>query len=298
MSSNNNDSSSDNWTISKILSWTESYFKSKNIESPRLGAELLLCSVLKCSRISLYTNFDKPLLKNELEIFKSFIKRRVDFEPVSYITNEKSFFDLDFYVDSNVLIPRPDTEKLIEVVIDIFSDRKQDNLKILELGTGSGIISVSLADNFRNSFIAALDVSLNALKTARINSEKNNVSSNIFFVNSSWFSGIRELNFFDLIVSNPPYIKTSDIEQLQPEIKLYEPVLALDGGKDGLVCIDEIIRNCDKFLKKDGFLILEAGYDQKEGIKNLIEKNKNLLFVDMVKDYGNRDRVVVIKKVK
>ncbi|MCB9481882.1 MAG: peptide chain release factor N(5)-glutamine methyltransferase [Desulfobacteraceae bacterium] len=297
MSSSKNEISSDIWTISKILGWTESYFKSKNIESPRLGAELLLCSVLNCSRISLYTNFDKPLLKNELEIFKSFIRRRVDFEPVSYITNEKSFFDLDFYVDSNVLIPRPDTEKLVEVVIDLFSDRKQDKLKILELGTGSGIISVSLADYFRNSFITAVDISLDALKTAKLNSVKNNVSSNIFFVNSSWFSGIRDLNSFDLIVSNPPYIKTLDIDQLQPEVRLYEPVLALDGGEDGLLCIDEIIGKSDKFLKKDGFLILEAGFDQKEGIKKITEKNRNLSFVDMVRDYGQRDRVAVIKRV-
>ncbi|MDY0360162.1 MAG: peptide chain release factor N(5)-glutamine methyltransferase [Desulforegulaceae bacterium] len=296
MSSNNNDSSSDNWTISKILSWTESYFKSKNIESPRLGAELLLCSVLKCSRISLYTNFDKPLLKNELEIFKSFIKRRVDFEPVSYITNEKSFFDLDFYVNSNVLIPRPDTEKLIEVVIELFSDRKEDKLKILELGTGSGIISVCLANYFKKAFFASVDISMDALRTAEFNAEKNNVLSNISFINSSWFSGIKENNFFDLIVSNPPYIKTSDIDLLQIEIKKYEPVLALDGGEDGLFCIHEIIKKADKFLKNNGFLIFEAGFDQKEEIENLTSKNKNLSFIDMIKDYGNRDRVAVIKK--
>jgi len=297
MSSSSSEELSEPWTISKILNWTESYFRSKNIESPRLGAELLLCSVLKCSRISLYTNFDKPLLKKELEQFRSYIKRRADFEPVSYIINEKSFFDLDFYVDSNVLIPRPDTEKLIETVIGLYSGRKEENLRILELGTGSGIITVTLAAFFENSFSAAADLSLEAIRTARINAEKNNVSSRICFLNSSWFSGISPKCQFDLIVSNPPYIKTSDIAKLQPEIRMYEPVLALDGGENGLLCIEEIVRDAHMFLKKDGYLVLEAGFDQKEGIEALVRRNENLIFVEMVKDYGGRDRVAVIKRL-
>ncbi|MDY0132848.1 MAG: peptide chain release factor N(5)-glutamine methyltransferase [Desulforegulaceae bacterium] len=297
MSSNHKVKTSEVWTISKILSWTESYFKSKDIESPRLGAELLLCSALKCSRIDLYTNFEKPLSNNELKLFKSFIKRRADFEPVSYITNEKSFFDLDFYVDSNVLIPRPDTEKLIEVVIELYSEKKDENLKILELGTGSGIIAVSLANYFKNSKIIAVDIFLEALKRARTNSEKNKVLSRIFFLNTNWFSGISFKHGFDLIVSNPPYIKTSDIDFLQPEIRLYEPVSALDGGENGLLCVGEIIKKADLFLKKDGFLVMEAGFDQKQGIQALSGENKNLSFVEMVKDYGNRDRVAVIKRL-
>jgi release factor glutamine methyltransferase len=295
--SNYNENPAKIWTVSKILAWTESYFKSKGIESPRLGAELLLCSVLKCERVGLYTNFDKPLLKNELELFRSYIKRRADYEPVSYITNEKSFFELDYYINPNVLIPRPDTEKLIETVIELYPSSREEKLKILELGTGSGIIAVSLLKYFKNSTAAALDISIDAVKTAKINAGKNGLSSKIFFFLSRWFSGVSTKIKFDLIVSNPPYIKTSEISSLQPEIRLYEPLLALDGGEDGLLCIKEIIENAHNYLNKNGYLVIEAGCEQKNGIMELTDKNENLTFIEMVKDYGGRDRVAVIKRV-
>ncbi|MGM0418950.1 MAG: peptide chain release factor N(5)-glutamine methyltransferase [Thermodesulfobacteriota bacterium] len=295
MQNSNASQSESAWTVSKLIAWTKDYFKGKNIESPRLTAELLLCEVLQCSRVSLYINFDKPLLDSELSLYKSYIKRRINFEPVSYITNKKSFFDLDFYVDENVLIPRPDTETLIKTVCNYFQDKKQDSLKILDLGTGSGIIAVCLADYFSNSQVYAADTSFEALKTAEHNKKINKIE-NLSLVLSDWFSGFKPYECFDIIVSNPPYIKTADIENLQPEIKLYEPCKALDGGDDGLDCLRLIIKDASLYMKKDSFIIMEAGFDQKEGIKELVSRRADLFFEEMVKDFTDKDRVAVIRK--
>jgi len=295
MQNSNVSQSESAWTVSKLIAWTKDYFKEKNIESPRLTAELLLCEVLNCSRVSLYVNFDKPLLHKELSLFKSYIKRRISYEPVSYITGKKSFFDLDFFVNKSVLIPRPDTETLIETVCNYFENKKNDDLKILDLGTGSGIIAVCLADYFSNSQVYAADISFEALKTAEHNKKVNGID-NLSFVLSDWFSGFKSCEYFDIIVSNPPYIKTADIETLQPEIKLYEPGKALDGGDDGLDCLRVIVKEASLYMKKDSFLIMEAGFDQKEDIIKLVSTSDDLTFEEMVRDFAEKDRVAVVRK--
>ncbi len=287
---------SDIWHVSRLLSWMTDYFSEKNIESPRLSAELLLCMTLDCNRVNLYTSFDKPLEKHELDFLKKLIMRRAAFEPVSYITGEKGFLLYDFFVSRDVLIPRPDTERLVEVVFELFSEKKSEKIKILELGTGSGAISISLADYFKNCLVVSTDISFEAIKIAVKNSLKYGVEKKIIFVNTSWFNGLSNLEKFDLIVSNPPYIRRGDIDSLQPEIRKYEPFKALDGGIDGLDCIREIIGTAGLFLKNNGFLIIEAGHDQKEDIEKITEKTKDLFFEEMIKDYGKRDRVAVIKK--
>lgn len=287
----------DIWPVKKMLSWMESYFESKNIESPRLGAELLLCKVLDTDRVGIYTNFDKPLSTEELSHLKSLIKRRVAFEPVAYITGEKAFFDLDLNVNKGVLIPRPDTERLIEVVEDLYKKNNAQDLVVADLGTGSGAIALSIAQLFENSMVYGIDISIEALKTAFGNARKYNLEKKVRFINSRWLTGISMDMKFDLIVSNPPYIRTEDIETLQPEIRLYEPVNALDGGSDGLDCYRDIISQAPFYLKKDGYLIFEAGFDQRKGLEALCAESQFFEFIDMIKDYGGRDRVAVIKKI-
>lgn len=284
------------WTISKILQWTGNYFESKNIESPRLSAELLICKVLDCDRVSLYVNFQKPLHKNELDEYRNLIKRRVANEPVAYITGEKSFFEFDFKVNRNVLIPRPDTEVLIETILKKFHNRKDENLKILDLGTGSGAIAISLKHIFKNASVFAVDVSFDAAAVAKNNSEINLGENKVFFLNSSWFSALKEKVSFDIIVSNPPYIPTKDVDELEPGVKFFEPVLALDGGNDGFDCYRRILSDSGLYLKDTGSLFFEIGFDQKEQMEDLAASSNGFTLEEVVKDYGGRDRVAVLNK--
>ncbi len=310
------------WTILKLLLWTEGYFSSYNIDSPRLTAEILLCHALNIRRIDLYLQFDRPLNKGELSTYKSFIKRRVRREPVEYITGIKGFWESQFTVNSEVLIPRPDTEILVEAsLVEIEQKRKkkkENNFKVLELGTGSGAIAISLAKANPDIYFFATDISLRAAIVAKQNSV-NEASSlappsldvsmndlsvyreklylpNLSFLVGSWFSPIKCGTKFDLIISNPPYIPTGDIDTLQEEVKDYEPRLALDGGQDGLSCLREIMLSTPNYLLSGGVLLMEIGFDQWQRVEHevaLISKYEEATFM---KDYAGHNRVVHLKK--
>ncbi len=282
------------WTIKEILLWTHNYFSSKKIDSPRLTAELLLSKVLNIDRISLYTNFDKPLSKDELSNFKQLIKRRISGEPTAYILGEKEFWSLKFKVNKHTLIPRPETEILVEKVVE-YVNSINTPVSILEIGTGSGNIAVSLAKELQNSTIFSIDISLEALKIAKFNSKKHNVSERVFFINSNITDSLKNIKYFDIIVSNPPYIKSNSIDKLQVEIKDFEPLSALNGGSDGLKFYIEILKKAKSFLKENGKIFFEVG-DRPQG-KEVVNIAEKLGFFEAVlfNDYSNLTRVFSCK---
>ncbi len=282
------------WTIKEILSWTTQYFSDKSIDSPRLTAELLLSNVLNKDRIHLYINFFQPLNREELKQFKELIKRRINGEPVAYIIGEKEFWSLNFKVDKNVLIPRPETEVLIENISEFIS--KDENIKILEIGTGSGNIATALAHEHKNIEVFAVDISFDALNIAKKNISLNNVTSNVYLINGDIFQGIRKYPNFDFIISNPPYIKEKDIETLQKEIKDYEPLSALNGGKDGLFFYGKILSKAKDFLKDSGMVFFEFGEEnQGEEIKKIM-LDFNYKHIVIKNDYSNTPRVIYCSK--
>jgi release factor glutamine methyltransferase len=206
---------------------------------------------------------------------------------------ETEFFGLEFKADKDVFIPRPDTEILVETVIDIVKVSKCQSVKVLDLGTGSGCIAVSLARFLPNVGITATDISDKAIKLAKSNARLNNVAEKITFIQSDLFSDLEfRISDFDVIVSNPPYIPTAEIAYLQSEIQ-YEPIIALDGGSDGLDFYRRIISNSPYYLKEEGFLIMEMGFNQVEDIKNIFKELGNFEIIEVVKDYNNIDRVMV-----
>jgi release factor glutamine methyltransferase len=286
------------WTIIKVLSWTTSYLKKYSIESPRLTGEILLAHCLGIKRLDLYLQYDRPLHKNELSGFKLLIKRRIQNEPVAYITGEKGFFESDFEVSHDVLIPRPDTETLVEQALKILKTYQGlcRPMMILELGTGSGAIIVSLARAVPNNLYFASDISLAALAIAKRNAEKI-ARDRIRFFAGSWFSPLGGNSRFDLIVSNPPYIPTADIQGLESEIKEFEPMLALDGGTDGIDSYRSILKNAHNYLVPGGIILLEIGFDQKEIMQSISGQYKEYEFIDFIRDLAGHNRVALIKKI-
>ena len=282
------------WTILDLIQWTTAYFKSHEIDSPRLTVELLLAHALGVERIELYTRFDQPLSAEELAGFKQLIKRRLKREPVAYILGQKDFWDISLTVDPSVLIPRPETELLVERALDLIPKHSDGAIhRILELGTGSGAIILSLAAARPGHLFYASDADAAALAVARKNAADNQLADQVNFFAGSWFAPIHSDIKFDLIVSNPPYIPGPEIAGLAPEICRYEPGRALDGGADGLSCIRRIVHAAPAYLCVGGHLMLEIGNEQRGAIKNLIEQTDGMHFVQCVPDYAGYDRVVV-----
>ena len=276
------------WTIIKILRWTTAYFRSRHIDQPRTDAEVLLAYTLGLKRIELYTNYDKPLQDRELKHFKSLIQRRILYEPVAYITGKKEFWSLELMVTPDVLIPRPETECLVEAALDVIP--KDVNCDILDLGTGSGAIILALAYERPGHRFYAVDLSEAAINIARKNAQCYGLGEKITFLHGDWFKAVQNKRF-DIIVANPPYIPRHQIETLLPEIVRYEPRHALDGGQDGLEAIRFILRTAPKYLAPGGTVFLEIGYDQCPAIAAIAE---GLGYKDFVcrKDYGGKDRVI------
>ncbi len=285
------------WTIIKVLHWTTSYFNSHGIENGRVDAEILLAHALKLRRIDLYLSHDRPLCSDELEIFKSLIKRRTAREPVAFIVGRKEFWSHSFNVSEGVLIPRPETECLVETALKIIgpSDSKK-RLRILELGTGSGAIVISLASEVSSHLYFATDLSMAAIEVAAGNARRILPSGIINWVVGDWFDAFQdEGRQFDLIVSNPPYIRKETVGNLQPEICQYEPIMALDGGGDGLDCYRRIIPAAMGRLSPGGYLLLEIGFDQKEPVRHIASSCRRYESVSFKKDYSGHDRVAILK---
>jgi len=283
------------WTIKSVLSWTQNYFEQKSVENPRLSAELLMADTLKLKRIELYLQFERPLEKKELQSFKQRILRRVKHEPVAYITGSKDFWDSSFEVSPHVLIPRPDTETLIETAIEHI-DSKNTIIKILELGVGSGAIIISLAKQFSQHVYFATDRSFPAICTAQKNSKRILKTNNVTFILCDWFYGFSTKHQFNLILSNPPYIPTQDLKTLQPDIVNFEPSIALDGGENGLNHIHKLIQHAADYLTDDGLLMIEIGFDQSQTVKNFATSTEKYKNIQSIKDYAGHERVVIMNK--
>ena len=291
------------WTIIKLLKWTTSYFKSHDIDSPRSTAEILLAHVLKLKRIDLYLRYDQPLLHDELSQFKALIKRRSNREPVAYIVGVKEFWSMDFMVTKDVLIPRPETECLVEATLNLLpessnSDFHSDRQRVIELGTGSGAVILAIASVRPMHIFFASDRSIKAVWLAKFNAKRHSLNTTVKFFCANWLTPFsRQRQKFDIIISNPPYVPTRVIGRLQPEIYKYEPITALDGGKNGLKDLRHIINSAHLYLSREGSLLLEIGSDQKEEVRKIIEKNGNYKNIVISKDYSGHDRIVrMIKK--
>lgn len=289
------------WDILKLLKWTTSYFKSHDIDSPRATAEILLAHALKKDRIDLYIRHDQPLFPDELSLYKELIKRRINREPVAYIVGEKEFWSMDFAVNPDVLIPRPETECLVEATLLLLSGDPEglgsEPKRILELGTGSGAVILAVACHRPNNFFFASDRSINAVAMAKQNARRHHLDGNVRFFCGDWFAPVSTAGRqFDIILSNPPYIQTRVIGELQPEIRQYEPVSALDGDEDGTGCLNRIISQAHIYLRREGELLLEIGHDQKHGVLKIIDEAENYEHIEFIKDYGGHDRVVRMKK--
>ncbi len=279
------------WRIIDLLKVTEEHFKKNNIENPRLNAELLLCNTLGTKRINLYLDFEKPLNEVEITSFREKVKRRLTGEPLQYILGEAEFYGLKFNVNPSVLIPRPETELLVDKALEVIHSNLLENPAILEIGTGSGCISIAIASKVLCN-ITAIDYSERALKVATENSELNNTSSRITFVQKDFLTDFTEFAKYDLVISNPPYIALSDMNSLQTEVT-FEPKQALTDNADGLTFyrkIFELAVNTTKGIK----ILLEIGDGKKEKIEALI-KEYELPKYEFYKDLLNIDRVLYIE---
>jgi len=292
--------SSKTWQIKDLLKVSTDYLKDKGIENPRLNAEVLLAHQLKVDRMGLYLNFDQPLTDNELSIYRSLIKRRIVHEPLQYITGIQEFWSLSFSVDCHVLIPRPETEIIVEQAISLAKTckQKEESLKILDLGTGCGAISIALAKEIPRALIWATDISDDALCVARQNAVTHGVADRVAFCQGDlWEPFLKRDIRFDMIVSNPPYVSSKEYNDLPPEVRDYEPRQALDGGEDGMVYLEKIIRGAHSFLNLGGWIILEMAPWQTQTALDIMAQTGRYQQEARVEDYSRHYRVVTARSM-
>lgn len=278
------------WTVLKILNWTQEFFQKKNIDGARLDAEILLARVLKCERIFLYVNFEKPLTKVELAEYKQLIVKRANGQSIAYVLGEKQFMDFNLKVNSSVLVPRPETELLVEFVLAEYSN---DNMQVLDMCTGSGAIGLALAKYRATWRITSTDISEAALSIAKENAVNYGASAQISFVQADMFSNL-PMNKYNIIVANPPYIPMSDKTKLAPEV-LCEPHTALFAQDNGLYFYKIIAKQAINYLSADGAIFLEYGIGQAQAIIDIFKECGYNNF-EIRKDYANIERMLCIRK--
>ena len=280
------------WRIIDAINWGVDYFENKSLENPRLEIEIFLQHILDCKKIDLYINFEDKVSAPDLNTLKGYIKRRLRNEPSQYIVGKSNFYGRDFYVDNNVLIPRPETETLINVCIEFLS--MKDNPEIIDIGTGSGCIGITLAKEIPSSNVIAIDCSEKALAVAEKNA-KNIGIKNIDFVKSDFLKQTIDLRA-DLLVSNPPYIPEEDISTLMADVKEYEPSEALTDNLDGLEFYRVFSKKLDSMIKVNGALIVEVGKGKHPlEAKKIFEKSEKVN-VEMINDYNGDIRVLKVMK--
>jgi len=282
------------WTVIDILKTTTDFFTKKDIENPRLNAERLLAHVLKTDRVQLYIQFERLLTEPETQQYRDFVQRRSSFEPLQYITGETDFMDLKFIVNPDVLIPRPETEILVENVLALKNAFGKRQVSILDIGTGSGCIAASLAHHWKNCNVTATDISENSLEVAKQNSLLNNVNNRIKFINHNILDAVSfPVSDVDIVVSNPPYISLREMETLSREVKDFEPLTALTDKNDGTLFYEKIItllagsNSCR-------FALLELSATQTDKILDIANKMK-FKNVQVIPDLNNLPRVLKIE---
>jgi release factor glutamine methyltransferase len=279
------------WTIKEVLNWTTTHFQKKNISEARLSAELLLCHLLKCKRLDLYLRFDQILTKHELTIYRDYIEQRLKHKPVQYILGEQEFMGLSFKITPDVLIPRPETEILVETVLADLKSYKKAPLRILDAGSGSGVIGISIAYFFPNSRVVGIEISKNALNVAKENADLLGVKNCEFILADATKIDPHEVGTFDFVVTNPPYIPNMEKDLLSVQVRQFEPPQALFAGEDGLDFLKIFIPLARNLLIEQGKFYSEIGYNQKEPVYDLLNLNffNNISFI---KDYLNFERIV------
>ncbi len=284
-------------TISGALDWGARLLREKGIESPRLNAELLLRKVLEIDQVQVYLYSDRILTQRQFTSYRSLINKRIKGEPVQYILGSREFWSLDLKITPEVLIPRPETELLVEETLKIFRDDTTLSLRFMEVGTGSGAIAIALAKELQGCFILAEDISWRAILVAKENARIQRVSENIRFLVGDLFPPLKEgRSLFDLIVSNPPYVPSSQIGILPREIAEFEPRIALDGGLDGLEFFRRIVTGSGTFLKDGGWLMMEFGEGQGEAVAEMIRNAGYFTPPNIIKDHSGVDRVIRARK--
>ena len=294
--------------IKTLFKNTVQRFKQAGIPEPELETSLLLAHILDIDRTTLLLAGEGTLDEGRLEIFEGNISRRLQREPLAYIIEEKEFWSLPFRVSNDVLIPRPETEFLIEMTLktlkSLFEKPENQTINILDLGTGSGIIAIVLAFEFPAAEVTAIDLSYNALKVAKHNAKRHKVAERIHFINSDWFGGISSKNKYDLVLANPPYIAKDILEKpfgqtcesLQPEVGSYEPHLALDGGERGIKQIRRIAQAVGEILNPGGWFFMEIGADQAEDVSGIFKGAASYDNIAIHNDYAGLSRVFQARK--
>ncbi len=279
------------WTILALIRWADERFKKERMATPRLDAEVLLAETLGLDRVGLYTHYDQPLQGDELARFKQLVLRRLRHEPVAYILGRREFWSLPLRITPDVLIPRPETEILVAEALQVLSPADQGDLHLLEIGTGSGAISIALAKELPAARIIATDLSPKALSVAEENAAENRVRGQIRFLQGDLFQPVPKGATFDLVVSNPPYITRGQLSSLMPEVRDYEPRIALDGGKDGLDFFRRALPIVEKYLRPAGWFLVELGAGQDQQVLEIAEKNPELAPFGFAKDLNGINRV-------
>ncbi len=283
-----------------MLNWVTQYLTDKGIESPRLSAELLLSFVLGLKRIELYTHHDMQVAKTELDKLHSLVKRAGQNEPIAYLVGKTEFYSMEIDVTLDCLIPRPETELLVQRAIEFLRTREGIQT-VCDLCTGCGCIASAIARNFPNSQIIATDISDQALAFAARNIEKHHLQDHVKLLSGDLFEPIipyLDAGKFDLIVCNPPYVSANEYEKLDKNVKDYEPRLALYAGEDGLDIYRRIAEKIDMFLKPEAALMLEIGYAQGQAVYELLDNTHVFKEVKIEKDFHNNDRIVTALKIQ
>jgi len=282
------------WTILRLLDWTARFFESKGIDTARLDAELLLAHALGCRRIELYARYDEVPDGEPLARFRDAVRRRGQRIPAKYLTGETEFYSLALAVGPAVLIPRPETEFLVEQALKALPEDAER--RVADLGTGSGAIAIAVAKQRPRAQLVATDASREALDVARANAQRHGVADRIEIRQGRWFEALAADTVFDAIVSNPPYVATADLECAMPEVRDHEPRAALDGGPDGLDALRTLAAGAPAWLKPGGWLIVEVGAGQAQAVTDLAEGTGRYETIGVVPDFAGIDRVVSMQK--
>lgn len=285
-------------TLLEAINLTRDFFRTRGIENPRLDAEILLAHVLGCERIDLYVNFDRHLDSDARARYRELVRRRAAREPLQYLTGVVEFMSLRLRVNENTMIPRPETELLVETAIGILH-KEPEAKNVLDIGTGCGNIAVAIAHALPSVRVFATDISRGALAVARKNAESLGVGDRITFLEGDLFEPLKQESLymtFDMVVSNPPYVSISEKESLAPEVAMHEPAVAIFAGEDGAYFHKRIIFEGKKFLTPGGTMILEVGAGQADTVAALFLQDGAYCDIEKLKDYGGVERIVMARR--
>ncbi len=279
------------WTIGRLLTWTTDFLREKNSDSPRLDAEVLLAHARGCQRIELYTAFEEETEEPVRTAFRDLVRRRAEGTPVAYLVGHREFFSLTFLVTPKVLIPRPETELLVVRSLDLAKSNSEP-VRIADIGTGSGVLAVCLAKHLPTCSVTAMEVSPAALEIAKQNAARHEVGARIDFVCSDLFAECLDAEEFDLIVSNPPYVASSEMPELDAGVRDHEPHLALDGGEQGTEIIERLVPQAAEHLKPEGWLLIEVSPTNAARVEQLLAAESSLKGHETILDLAGLPRIV------